>query len=149
MDDTLSETARREPAVRHQIRRRALPASFRGEFDRLLLDGEDINKLARRFGIEPWYAKRRATRVLARSAAECNHSSMLAPAPVPAIPPDLTPTQYACALLGTRVRSLPNGYYVLDGFHAGPREVIRAANRILRERGVKEIYYPGLMPFGQ
>lgn len=147
MDDTHTETARRAPAVRHQIRRRALPACYRGEFDRLLLDGEDINKLARRFGIEPWYAKRRATRVLARSAEENNHSSMLAPAP--AIPKDLTPTQYACALLGGRVRSLPNGYYVLDNFHAGPREVIRAANRILRERGMKEIYYPGLMPFGQ
>lgn len=147
MDNTLTETPRRETAVRHQIRRRALPASFRGEFDRLLLGGEDINKLARRFGIEPWYAKRRATRVLARSAEECSHSALLAPAP--AMPPDLTPTQYACALLGPRVRSLPNGYYTLDTFHAGPREVIRAANRILRDRGMKEIYYPGLMPLGQ
>jgi hypothetical protein len=48
---------------------------------------------------------------------------------------DMTPLQYACGLLGPRVRPLRNGYYVLDGNEAGPKEVTRAANRVLRERG--------------
>ena len=59
---------------------------------------------------------------------------------------DITPLQYACGLLGGRVRPLRNGYYVLDGFQAGPKEVARAANHLLRERDLPEIPYPGLTP---
>jgi transposase-like protein len=134
----------RKPSPRQQVRRRALPAERRAEFDRLLLAGEDIARLARRFGIEPWYARRRASRVLARSAEDCGHSALLAPPP--AQPDTMTPSQYACSLLGQRVSALPNGYYILDSFHAGPREIMRAANRVLRDRGMPEIQYPGLRP---
>lgn len=131
------------PRRRQQQRRRALAAELRGEFDRRLLSGEDIQTLSRAFGIEPWYAQRRAKRVLERSrdreispflniAAEAEE--------------ELTPLQYACRLLGVRVRPLRSGYYVLDGRPAGPKEVARAANRLLRERGQSEIPYPGLTP---
>ena len=120
--------------ARHQVRRRSLPAANRGEFDRLLLAGEDINRLARRFGIEPWDAKRRALRVLARPQGHAN--------PLPE--PEMTPTEYARSLLRSRVTTLPGGCYLLDGRYAGPRELLRAANQHLRARGLPEINYPGL-----
>lgn len=131
------------PKRRHQIRRRALAAELRGDFDRRLLAGEDVNSLARAFGIEPWYAQRRAKRVLSR-AKSSEQSPFIGG--FKEVDEDMTPLQYACGLLGNRVRPLRNGYYVLDGFQAGPKEVARAANRLLRERGLAEIPYPGLTP---
>jgi len=129
---------------RHQIRRRALAVELRGEFDRRLLSGEDVNSLARAFGIEPWYAQRRAKRVLSRASQEQDQSPFIGG--FREGDEEMTPLQYACGLLGSRVRPLRNGYYVLDGFQAGPKEVARAANRLLRERGLAEIPYPGLTP---
>ncbi|HWX51610.1 MAG TPA: hypothetical protein VNZ61_26505 [Roseomonas sp.] len=129
---------------RHQIRRRALAVELRGEFDRRLLSGEDVNSLARAFGIEPWYAQRRAKRVLSRADQEQDQSPFIGG--FREADEEMTPLQYACGLLGSRVRPLRNGYYVLDGFQAGPKEVARAANRLLRERGLAEIPYPGLTP---
>jgi hypothetical protein len=142
VSDTQTELDVRERTARHQIRRRALPAARRGEFDRLLLAGEDICRLARRFGIEPWYAKRRATRVLAQTVETREPAPRTPVLPMP--DDDTTPTEYACRLLGARVDVRPNGYYRLDGVHAGPRELIRATNQILRARGMKEFAYPGL-----
>ncbi|EHL99802.1 hypothetical protein HMPREF9946_02948 [Acetobacteraceae bacterium AT-5844] len=129
---------------RHQIRRRALAPELRGEFDARLLAGEDVQSLARAFNIEPWYAQRRAKRVLSRASLDRPMSPFLSP--LSEMDEDMTPLQYACGLLGTRVRPLRNGYYVLDGREAGPKEVARAANRLLRERGQSEIPYPGLNP---
>ncbi|WP_043339993.1 hypothetical protein [Belnapia moabensis] len=150
MSDCEAADVLEEDRRRHQIRRRALPAGRRGEFDRRLLAGEDISRLARIFGIELWYAQRRAKRVLARAALEAGDQTAEAPRPaasqVPALSEHMTPTEYACSLLGARVWPLRGGYYMLDGYHAGPREVTRAANRLLRERGLAEIPYPGLVP---
>lgn len=131
------------PKRRNQQRRRALPVERRGEFDRRLLAGEEVASLARAFGIEPWYAQRRAQRVLGRVSRGQEVSPFLSPMEMDE---EMTPLQYACCVLGGRVRPLRNGYYVLDGFQAGPREVARAANRLLRERGLAEIPYPGLTP---
>ncbi|MXP65570.1 hypothetical protein E0493_19665 [Roseomonas sp. M0104] len=103
-----------------------------------------MNSLARAFGIEPWYAQRRAKRVLSRASQGSEQSPFIGGAKE--ADEDMTPLQYACGLLGSRVRPLRNGYYVLDGFQAGPKEVARAANRLLRERGLAEIPYPGLTP---
>lgn len=133
-----------QPKRRQQIRRRALAAELRGDFDRRLLAGEEVNALARAFGIEPWYAQRRAKRVLSRASRAQEESPFIGGFSEP--DEERTPLQYACSLLGGRVRPLRNGYYVLDGFQAGPREVARAANRLLRERGQPEIPYPGLTP---
>jgi hypothetical protein len=132
------------PRRRQQQRRRALAAELRGEFDRRLLSGEDILTLSRAFDIEPWYAQRRAKRVLERSSRDREISPFLNIACD--AEEELTPLQYACRLLGARVRPLRSGYYVLDGQPAGPREVARAANRLLRDRGQAEIPYPGLTP---
>ncbi|MCQ4159935.1 hypothetical protein NON00_08330 [Roseomonas sp. GC11] len=132
------------PKRRQQVRRRALAVELRGEFDRRLLAGEDVNSLARAFGIEPWYAQRRAKRVLSRASKGRETSPFLSS--FSEVEDEMTPIQYACCVLGTRVRPLRNGYYVLDGFQAGPKEVTRAANRLLRERGLAEIPYPGLTP---
>ncbi|MBO1076142.1 hypothetical protein [Roseomonas marmotae] len=132
------------PRRRQQQRRRALAPELRGEFDRRLLCGEDILNLSRAFDIEPWYAQRRARRVLSRASRDREVSPFLAP--LSEMEEDMTPLQYACGLLGLRVRPLRNGYYILDGRQAGPREVARAANRLLRERGLQEIPYPGLTP---
>lgn len=129
---------------RQQVRRRALAAELRGEFDRRLLAGEEVNGLARAFGIEPWYAQRRAKRVLSRVSKGRDSSPFLSS--FAEVEDDMTPIQYACCMLGGRVRPLRNGYFVLDGFQAGPKEVTRAANRLLRERGLAEIPYPGLTP---
>ena len=97
------------------------------------------------FGIEPWYAQRRAKRVLSRaSRQEAEISPFIGG--FSEMEEDMSPLQYACSLLGPRVRPLRNGYYILDGFQAGPKEVTRAANRLLRERGQAEIPYPGLTP---
>jgi hypothetical protein len=133
-----------ESKRRHQIRRRALAPELRGDFDRRLLAGEEVGSLARAFGIEPWYAQRRAKRVLGRAVRVQDQSPFLGG--LVEAEEDMTPMQYACGLLGGRVRPLRNGYYVLDGFQAGPREVARAANRLLRDRGQPEIPYPGLTP---
>jgi hypothetical protein len=133
-----------EPHRRQQQRRRALAAELRGEFDRRLVAGEDIQSLSRAFNIEPWYAQRRAKRVLGRVSRSREVAPFLDP--LTEMEEDMTPLQFACGLLGTRVRPLRNGYYVLDGYEAGPREVTRAANRLLRERGQNEIPYPGLTP---
>ncbi|PHK93680.1 hypothetical protein CR162_16965 [Pseudoroseomonas rhizosphaerae] len=133
-----------EPKRRHQLRRRALAVELRGEFDRRLLAGEEVGSLARAFGIEPWYAQRRAKRVLSRVQKGGEVSPFLSS--FHEVEDDMTPMQYACCLLGGRVRPLRNGYYVLDGFQAGPKEVTRAANRVLREKGLAEIPYPGLTP---
>lgn len=143
-DDEAEDSARLTPRRRHQQRRRALAAELRGEFDRRLLAGEDILTLSRAFDIEPWYAQRRAKRVLERSSRDLEMSPFLNIACD--AEEELTPLQYACRLLGGRVRPLRNGYYVLDGQQAGPKEVARAANRLLRERGQSEIPYPGLTP---
>ena len=143
-DDDAAEAGGALPRRRQQQRRRALPAEFRGEFDRRLLAGEDIQALSRAFDIEPWYAQRRAKRVLERSSQDREVSPFFHIACE--AEEELTPLQYACRLLGTRVRPLRSGYYVLDGQEAGPREVARAANRLLRERGQSEIPYPGLTP---
>lgn len=132
------------PRRRQQQRRRALAPELRGEFDRRLLSGEDIQSLSRAFDIEPWYAQRRAKRVLGRASRNREVAPFLDP--LTEMEEDMTPLQYACGLLGGRVRPLRNGYYVLDGYEAGPREVTRAANRLLRERGQREIPYPGLVP---
>ncbi|WP_040614501.1 hypothetical protein [Teichococcus cervicalis] len=129
---------------RQQIRRRALAVELRGEFDRRLLAGEEVNCLARAFGIEPWYAQRRAKRVLSRASKGRESSPFLSS--FAEVEDDMTPIQYACCMLGGRVRPLRNGYFVLDGHQAGPKEVTRAANRLLRERGLAEIPYPGLTP---
>ncbi|MDQ1077576.1 hypothetical protein [Pseudoroseomonas cervicalis] len=129
---------------RQQVRRRALAAELRGEFDRRLLAGEEVNSLARAFGIEPWYAQRRAKRVMSRASKGRDSSPFLSS--FAEVEDDMTPIQYACCMLGGRVRPLRNGYFVLDGFQAGPKEVTRAANRLLRERGLAEIPYPGLTP---
>ena len=129
---------------RQQVRRRALAAELRGEFDRRLLAGEEVNSLARAFGIEPWYAQRRAKRVLSRVSRGRDNSPFLSS--FAEVEDDMTPIQYACCMLGGRVRPLRNGYFVLDGYQAGPKEVTRAANRLLRERGLAEIPYPGLTP---
>jgi hypothetical protein len=137
-----AESARK----RHQIRRRSLPAERRAEFNNRLLAGEDINRLARLFNLELCYAKRHARRLLSRTEREQAHCPMLAPS-TQAIPEEMTPLEYACSLLGRRVRALRSGYYELDGFHAGPREVARAANNLLRSRGMQEIPYPGLVPY--
>jgi len=141
-DEALSMESR--PKRRHQIRRRALAVELRGEFDRRLLAGEEVNSLARIFGIEPWYAQRRAKRVLSRVSKDDEQSPFISG--FKEADEEMTPLQYACGLLGHRVRPLRNGYYVLDGFEAGPKEVARAANRLLRERGLAEIPYPGLTP---
>lgn len=133
-----------EPKRRHQVRRRALAVELRGEFDRRLLAGEEIGSLARAFGIEPWYAQRRAKRVLSRAHKGTEISPFISS--FQEVEDEMTPIQYACCLLGQRVRPLRNGYYILDGFQAGPKEVTRAANRILRDRGLNEIPYPGLTP---
>ncbi|MFC3126137.1 hypothetical protein ACFOD4_13800 [Pseudoroseomonas globiformis] len=129
---------------RQQIRRRALASELRGDFDRRLLSGEDVNSLARAFGIEPWYAQRRANRILAKASRIQEQSPFMGG--MSEADDDMTPMQYACSLLGLRVRPLRNGYYVLDGHQAGPKEVARAANRLLRDRGLPEIPYPGLTP---
>jgi hypothetical protein len=139
-EDALASAPRR----RQQQRRRALAPELRGEFDRRLLAGEDIQILSRAFGIEPWYAQRRAKRVVDRASRSREVAPFLDP--LSEMEEDMTPLQYACGLLGQRVRPLRNGYYVLDGHEAGPREVTRAANRLLRERGQREIPYPGLVP---
>lgn len=133
-----------EPKRRHQVRRRALAVELRGEFDRRLMAGEDVGSLARAFGIEPWYAQRRAKRVLSRARKGDEVSPFISS--FHEVEDEMTPMQYACCLLGTRVRPLRNGYYILDGFQAGPKEVTRAANRVLREKGLAEIPYPGLTP---
>jgi hypothetical protein len=133
-----------EPKRRHQVRRRALAVELRGEFDRRLMAGEEITALARAFGIEPWYAQRRAKRVMSRASKGREASPFLST--FSEVEDDMTPIQYACCVLGLRVRPLRNGYYILDGFQAGPKEVTRAANRLLRERGLSEIPYPGLTP---
>jgi hypothetical protein len=129
---------------RQQVRRRALAPEFRGEFDRRLLAGEDILSLSRGFDIEPWYAQRRAKRVLGRASQVRGISPFLSP--LSDVEEEMSPLQYACGLLGQRVRPLRNGYYMLDGNEAGPKEVTRAANRLLRERNQREIPYPGLTP---
>jgi hypothetical protein len=139
-DDSVSSGTKR----RHQVRRRALAPELRGDFDRRLLMGEDINSLARAFGIEPWYAQRRAKRVLQRTSKGHENAPFLSR--MDEAEEDMTPLQYASSLLGGRVRPLRNGYYMLDGFQAGPREIARAANRLLRDRGLPEIHYPGLNP---
>lgn len=144
MEQEEAAPAAAEGKRRHQVRRRALPAERRGDFDRRLLAGEDVASLARAFGIEPWYAQRRAQRVLARVSKGREASSPFLPSA--GMDEEMTPLQYACCLLNGRVRPLRNGYYVLDGFQVGPREVARAANRILRDRGAPEIPYPGLTP---
>jgi hypothetical protein len=141
-DDEFGELS--APKRRQQIRRRALASELRGDFDRRLLSGEDVNALARAFGIEPWYAQRRAKRVLAKATRIQEQSPFLGG--MAEADEDMTPMQYACGLLGSRVRPLRNGYYVLDGYQAGPKEVARAANRLLRDRGMAEIPYPGLTP---
>ncbi len=146
-DDEMDDEADSETSPvrrRHQIRRRALAPELRGEFDARLLSGEDLQSLARAFNIEPWYAQRRAKRVLARASLDRPVSPFLSP--LSEMEEDMTPLQYACGLLGVRVRPLRNGYYVLDGREAGPKEVARAANLLLRERGQSEIPYPGLNP---
>jgi hypothetical protein len=112
-----------------------------------VLAGEDVNQLARRFNLEPCYARRHARRVLDRTVRERPHTALLAPAPRSAVPEELGPLEYACLLLGARVRPARNGYYELDGNHAGPKEVTREANHILRGRGLREIPYPGLVPY--
>ncbi len=132
------------PRRRQQVRRRALAPELRGEFDARLLAGEDILSLSRAFDIEPWYAQRRAKRVLGRASQNRQISPFLSP--LCDMEEDMTPLQYACGLLGSRVRPLRNGYYVLDGYEAGPKEVTRAANRVLKDRGQSEIPYPGLTP---
>jgi hypothetical protein len=141
-DDELMQAT--EPKRRHQIRRRALAQEMRADFDRRLTAGEDVLSLARAFGIEPWYAQRRAKRVLSRVSKASEVSPFIAT--FPDMEEEMTPMQYACCVLGGRVRPLRNGYYVLDGFEAGPKEVTRAANRLLRDRGHAEIPYPGLTP---
>ncbi|MBC9207740.1 hypothetical protein IBL26_12920 [Roseomonas aerophila] len=142
--DDMEEADHAPGRRRQQVRRRALAAELRGEFDARLLAGEDILTLSRAFDIEPWYAQRRAKRVLSRASQDRQMSPFLSP--LSEMEEDMTPLQYACGLLGPRVRPLRNGYYVLDGHEAGPKEVTRAANRVLRERGQSEIPYPGLNP---
>lgn len=144
MDEDEIDSMECRPKRRHQVRRRALAVELRGEFDRRLMSGEDVNSLARAFGIEPWYAQRRARRVMSRASKSSEQSPFIGS--FKEADEDMTPLQYACGLLGSRVRPLRNGYYVLDGFQAGPKEVARAANRLLRERGLEEIPYPGLTP---
>lgn len=144
-DEDLMQTAEMTgPKRRRQIRRRALALEMRADFDRRLMNGEEVLSLARAFGIEPWYAQRRAKRVLNRASREQEASPFVPP--FPDMEEEMTPMQYACCVLGGRVRPLRNGYYVLDGFQAGPKEVTRAANRLLRDRGQSEIPYPGLTP---
>jgi hypothetical protein len=144
LDEQGDEMATDGSRRRQQVRRRALAAELRGEFDRRLLSGEDIQSLSRAFDIEPWYAQRRAKRVLSRVSQNREISPFLGPMSDPE--EEMTPLQYACCLLGPRVRPLRNGYYVLDEYEAGPKEVTRAANALLRQRGQREIPYPGLTP---
>lgn len=144
MGEEITQRMSEEPKRRHQVRRRALAMELRGEFDRRLLAGEDVAALARAFGIEPWYAQRRARRVLSRVSKVTETSPFISS--FAEVEEEMTPMQYACCVLGGRVRPLRNGYYVLDGFQAGPKEVTRAANRLLRDRGLAEIPYPGLTP---
>ncbi|WP_207191478.1 hypothetical protein [Paracraurococcus ruber] len=130
---------------RQQLRRRTLPPERREEFNRRALAGEEIRRLARLFNLELCYARRHLARLLARTERETAQSPAL-PTREAAVPEGMTPLEYAHALLGRRVRILRNGYYELDGFPAGPREVARAANTLLRSRGHDEIPYPGLVP---
>lgn len=129
---------------RSQRRRRRLAFDRRAEFDLGVLDGKQVDDLAKAFGLEPWYAARRAKRVQVRAERE---AAAALPPPLPVLAPeDMTPLEYACSLLGPRVMPMPRGYYALDGFPVGPKEVVRAANDILRSNQWDLIPYPGLVP---
>ncbi|MDO9714587.1 hypothetical protein [Paracraurococcus lichenis] len=143
--DPVTEPPPTRAHKRVQIRRRTLPPERREEFNRRALAGEDLRRLARLFNLELCYARRHLDRLLTRTNREMAESPCLPTREAP-VPEGMTPLEYAHALLGRRVRQLRNGYYELDGFPAGPREVTRAANHLLRSRGDEEIPYPGLVP---
>jgi hypothetical protein len=139
------ESGSRPP--RRQIRHRALEPEQRLAFDRLLLSGEPVERLARKFRIELWYARQRASSVLARQQrGDILRLPIPDNDPAEALPDGLTPTEYARQILGGRVVVLPGGHFRLGDVPAGPREIVRAANAVLRERGRPEIRYPGLQP---
>lgn len=132
---------------RRQIRHRALHPDQRQAFDRLLLAGEPVERLARKFRIELWYARQRATAVFARQErGDVTRAPIELQDPIEALPDGLTPTEYARQILGPRVVALPCGHFRLGDMPAGPRDIVRAANAVLRERGRPEIRYPGLQP---
>jgi len=128
---------------RSSVRRRALAPELRAAFDARVLAGEDIRGLAREFNFETWYATRRAERVLAANARKATREPEVNPL---ALLEELGPIEAAIAILHYQVRSLRDGTYILRGFRVGPRDVVRAANKVLSTRGLALIPYPGLTP---
>ena len=123
-------------------RHKSLPPELRPAFDARVLAGEDVRSLAREYGFEPWYAARRADRVLAA------HQRKARPAPKPARMETLLeergPIEAAIIVLNGLARRSHGGTYLLRGYRVGPRDVVKAANEKLRAMGERPIPYPGL-----
>ena len=74
------------------------------------------------------------------AAVEAAMRAMLAGPPEHSLP--LPPLVRAFEVLGDRVALAARGYYLLDGRRTDARGVVRAANRILKDRDEPLIVYP-------